>query len=130
VSTRRLGRSPFSARELMLAGIFGVLLAVTLFLLTSMEPNQRTLGLCYPSTEVGFDPWTGPPHGATIYCPALEIQAGPTALPSVTQTASTRETPTPPELANRQAVPVPLGFVLGVLVVLLPSAPIRARRPS
>jgi hypothetical protein len=127
-SSSRVGRSPFSTRRLFAAAVLGAFVGVLLFWLTSMEPSQRTLGLCYPTIEAGFDPWTGLPHGATIYCSQVAVQATPSAVPSIFLPGSTRQDPIPPELANRRAIPVPAGFVVGALVVLVPSAIGRARR--
>lgn len=128
MASNRIGTLPFSVRQLVVACVVGVVVGVSLFVLSSMEPDQRSIGLCQPTTEAGFDPWTGLPHGATIYCSGLEIQTGPTAAPSVTQTASTYQTPAPPSIANRQAVPVPIGFATGVLAVLLPLGLMQARQ--
>ena len=112
----------FSVQQLVLACLVGLIVGVGGFLLTAQEPDQRTLGLCHPSIFAGFDLWTGLPHGATMYCPGIFVSTGSNATPSMISTPRTSTAPTPPELATRVAVPVPLGFVVGAgLVLLVPT---------
>lgn len=54
----------------------------------------------------GFDPWTGFPHGWKYTCDP--VQAGIRGAQP-----SSGEGPIPAVLANRWAVPLPLGFLLG-----------------
>lgn len=83
--------------------IVGALFAVALFAATS-EANQLAghSGLiCLNQTyvqEPGFDPLTGEPHGRTERC---------------TDTGFGWTEPPDAELAARQAIPVPVGFLIG-----------------
>lgn len=113
-------RRPISVRQLILACFVGLVIGVGGFWLTSMEPDQHTLGLCYPTVSAAFDPWTGLPHGATITCPVTPLAGSNSGL--------TYQVATPPDLAGRQALPVPLGFVVGAGLVILGSTVSDARR--
>lgn len=57
-------------------------------------------------TSPGFDPWTGFPHGWKYTCDP--VQGGIRAAQT-----SRGEGPIPAVLANRWAVPLPLGFLVG-----------------
>ena len=114
-------RSGFSIRQLALTVIVGIVPRSGAFLISSQQPPFFYLGFCRPGIAHGFDPWTGLPHGATLEC-----------VPSVVNAAtrpSTVSLPVPVDLSTRRAVPVPVGFVLGVCIaIVLISVGNRQRR--
>ena len=61
----------------------------------------------------GFDPWTGQPHGWQY-----------TEHPHGIGTPTTTYGPVPSDLVGRWAIPLPIGFVIGILagVVLVTAA--------
>ena len=91
-----------------------------LYLWSSTGASQLYMGFCYPTINSGFDPWTGLPHGATLTCSPEQSNAGPGTV--VTRPGGTLSEPTPPELADRWAIPIPLGFVVGAGLVLIAPA--------
>jgi hypothetical protein len=111
-----------SLRRLLLAVLVGLTLGFGAYILTSMQPSVAYLGFCHPGIAQGFDPWTGEPHGSTLNCEPSGVipQTAPTTI----------QTPTPPDLASRQAIPVPLGFLLGAGLVLLTPVLRRSTRSS
>jgi hypothetical protein len=106
-----------SRRRLALAVVVGLGVGFGAFFLTSMQPAFGYLGFCHPGVAQGFDPWTGQPHGSTLICDQNALVPNPQA---------TINDPIPPALVGRQAIPVPLGFVVGAGVVLL--IPVLRRR--
>ena len=103
--------SGFTIRQLVVTVIVGIVIGSGAFLLSSQQPQDFYLGFCHPSIAQGFDPWTGLPHGATLECV-------PSAVTAATE-PSTMSLPIPDELAPRRAVPVPVGFALGVCIALV-----------
>jgi hypothetical protein len=110
----------FSVRELMLAGVVGLIIGCAAFLLTAQTPALLTID-CSPGVSAGFDPLTGSPH-VSINCAGLN---GPGGQSPVAQVLAM-----PPDLASRRAIPVPLGFVLGLGLTFGSLAAHRARGPS
>ena len=100
---------------LVLAG--GVALSVAAFWLTSTTPSYQYLG--GPCTDLvalpGFDPWTGQPHGLI----SNDYGGSCTFDGDVTQANVTRVVdPAPDEMLGRQAIPLPVGFVVGCVVTI------------
>ena len=92
---------------LLLAG--GLLIGLAAFWLTSQVPVRTYLGLCQGETlrEDGFDIWTGEPHGRTVVvtgCPQPDTTRVVTFDPA-------------DDLVGRRAIPLPLGTLLGALLV-------------
>jgi hypothetical protein len=111
-------------RSIAVVVLSGVVTATVLFVLTSHSPVYGYLGpLCATRTVVhpGFDPWTGEPHGRTYECKSFDGSA----ITLVTDKA-------PDELIDRRAVPLPVGFVVGVFFALvwLTVASVADRRAS
>jgi hypothetical protein len=73
----------------------------------------------------GFDPWTGQPHGRiyTAY-DCLKVPADPHAV------VTTVKVDVPDEFAGRQAIPLPIGFVIGGIITLSGLALVRRRGAS
>src|SRR5688572_26490212 len=67
--------------------------------------------------ETGFDAWTGLPHGSTI-----EYRQTPFSLARAPHTDDV-----PVELRDRRAIPLPVGFAVGVAVVLVVAEQRRTR---
>ena len=113
----------FTIRQLVLASVVGLIVGVGGFLLSAMSPDEKVISMCNPVLTAGFDPLTGVPHGWTLNCPQLH--------PDGTQTSVTQDVPMSADLASRQAIPVPLGFVVGGGLVLV-FATVRGamRRPD
>ena len=102
-------RDRLSARRVLLACAVGLVVGIGAFVLTSGGLGGRVLGLCHPATQAGFNPWTGIPYGATWSGEQIPLgNCGPA-----------RQDPPPPDIATRWAIPVPLGFAVGVGIVLL-----------
>ena len=70
----------------------------------------------------GFDLLTGLPHGMTIECAQLTGLGG--------QLPVAQASPMTPDLAGRRAIPVSLGFAVGVVLALCVLAVRRVRRSS
>jgi hypothetical protein len=89
----------------------GVLTAFALFAVSASTPGYVYTGpLCQLRTvaDPGFDPWTGEPHGRIFDCRPLD------------RSPISRVIADPPtELIGRRAVPLPLGFGLGVFIALM-----------
>jgi hypothetical protein len=106
---------------LILAFVIGAIVGIGAFQLTSMWSSGIYIGFCSPTLKAGFDPWTGSPHGNTLDCAPISSNSGSGTV--LTQPGSTLQQPTPPEIASRRAIPVPLGFMVGAgLVLFLPRA--------
>ena len=110
-----------SIAVLVLGGMFT---ALALFIVTAWTPRYVYTGpLCQLRTiaDPGFDPWTGEPRGRIFDCqpvdgsPMTRINAYP-----------------PSELLERRAVPLPLGFAIGVSMasMWLRSSGVLPSRPS
>ena len=87
----------------------GVITAIALFGVTGWTPTYGYLGpLCQTRTVIqpGFDAWTGEPHGRTFECADI-LNGGAITLV---------EDEPPDDLIDRRAVPLPVGFALGVTV--------------
>lgn len=113
----------FSAKEVVLAALVGLLVGYGAFLLTAQDSQDLVISSCTSVLQPGFDPLTGLPHGASFDCPQLTGLGG--------QVPVRQDDAAPAELATRRAVPVPLGFVLGAAAVLLVlTAARRVRRES
>jgi hypothetical protein len=98
-----------SRRRFALAIAVGLVVGCGAFFLTSMQPPFAYLGFCNPGVAQGFDPWTGQPHGSTLVCDPNVLVPEPATI----------NHPIPPALVGRQAIPVPLGFVIGAGAALL-----------
>lgn len=107
---QRVLSSPVSW-EVGLALFSSFLLGVALFFVTSSQPLSPTSGLCRVQTlePAGFNPWTGEPHGGRYtYDDCLGMTDG----------ATHEFTPDPPaEIAGRRAVSIPVGMVVGLIVL-------------
>jgi hypothetical protein len=114
-------RGWFSARRLLLACAVGTIVGVNAFALTSTQAPFEYIGFCHPGIAQGFDPWTGLPHGSTLYCQP-EYAIGPAGSIVRRPVPASIQTAIPPELASRRAIPIPLGFVLGAGALLLVAA--------
>lgn len=122
----RIGQAGFTVRRLIAAVAIGLVVGIGTYELTgywSGGVGGVFNGLCQPTIQAGFDPWTGLPHGVTWHCPPITESSNGVAADVRPQT--TFVDPIPPEIASRRAVPLPLGFVLGAGIVLLVP---RARR--
>lgn len=120
----------FSARQLVLAAVVGLVIGVGTFWLTSMQPQFFYTRSCHPGVAQGFDPWRGSPHGATLLCEPSNLIGAPLAEPSIAlSTMSTIEEPTPDDLVGRRAIPVPLGFLVGAGCFLILTSTRRHQRP-
>ena len=113
----------FSIRQLVLACVVGLIVGVGGFLLTSSVLLPANGSSCDPIIAAGFDPWTGLPHGPTLSCRAGQATGenlaptGPAGMQS--------------DIALRQAIPVPLGFVVGAgLVLIVPTVRSAVKRRS
>ena len=108
---------------LVLAG--GVALSVAAFWLTSTTPSHAYLG--GPCTDhvalPGFDPWTGQPHGL-IYDRADDCLTLPAAWENPTRVVA----PVPDDLLGRQAIPIPVGFAVGIALSIGVAAMVGLRR--
>jgi hypothetical protein len=92
--------------------IGALVVGAALFLLTSFHRQYTYLGpLCLTGVvrDAGFDPWTGRPYGATIECTDL-LGIGDIGVRQITVGP-------PEDIADRRAIPVPLGVSLGLLVL-------------
>ena len=84
---------------------------VGLFLITSVHQQYTYLGpLCLTGVvrEPGFDPWTGAPYGPTIECADI-LGIGDVGPRQVTYGP-------PEDIADRRAIPIPLGASVGLLL--------------
>jgi len=113
----------FSVQQLAVACLVGLIVGFGAYLLTATTSAQPHFPECLFRPEAGFDPWTGQPHGATEDCAQL-VGDGSTKV-------VTQNYPIPADLAARRAIPVPLGFGVGALLVLVAStaAGVWQRRP-
>ena len=109
-------------RRIAAIAAFGLVVGVVLFAISSAYPNRGFLGpLCRQNTnEAGFDPWTGLPHGSTYVCRPIGPSDPPAHLVS---------DPMPDDLAGRRAIPMPVGFGVGVIAAVFFLA-LRDRRRS
>jgi hypothetical protein len=110
---------------LVLAG--GVVLSVAAFWLTSTTPGYESIvGPCADHVAFPrFDPWTGQPNGL-IY-----DDYGGTCLtdPNFAWENPTRVVdPVPDEMLGRQAIPLPVGFVVGSVITIGAMAVMSRRR--
>lgn len=121
------GLAGFSFRRLVAAVALGAVIGIGAFAVTGYWSQGVFTGLCQPTSKAGFDPWTGLPHGSTIHCPPESANSiGGTV---VTRPQTTFAEPTPPEIATRWAIPVPVGFIAGGgIVLLLRAAQLAATR--
>jgi hypothetical protein len=105
LSSLRLG-------ALLLVG--GLLVGLAAFWGTSQVPVRTSLGppvgQCPGETlrEPGFDIWTGEPHGGAVVVSDCFDPSGPTRV-------VTSEPPV--DLVGRRAIPLPLGTLLGALLL-------------
>lgn len=102
----------------------GIVLGTLLFLLSAHYPNRMYLGpICRRNTtEAGFDAWTGLPHTSTYVCEPAFDGDPPAHLVA---------DPMPDDLVNRRAIPLPVGFVVGVGVAgLVMAARRRSQQPN
>ena len=93
-------------RSIAVVVLVGAVTALGLFGVTSGTTAHGYLGFCGPTVDPGFDPWTGEPHGGIFRCTRID---GPTTI---------EPGEVPDELIGRQAVPLPFGFALGVVIAL------------
>ena len=114
----------FSAKQLVLACLVGLVVGYGAFLLSATGPDEKVISMCIPVVNAGFDPLTGVPHGWTLNCPQLHTDG--------TQTSVTQDVAMPDDLASRRAIPVPLGFIVGAGLVLIVSTimGVRSRRAT
>jgi len=96
-----------------MAGLVGLIVGFGAYLPTATASQMLHTPECIFRQEAGFDLWTGLPHGATLECSEVRPDG---SHPIVTQ-----DYPIPADLAARRAIPVPLGFAAGALVVLVAS---------
>jgi hypothetical protein len=101
----------------------GLVVGYGTFALTAQESYSALMPPeCRLVTAPGFDLFTGLPHGMTIECAQLTGLGG--------QLPVAQASPTPPDLAGRRAVPVPLGFAAGVVLAVGVLAVRRVRQAS
>ena len=101
------------ASRLLTIGLLSAAFAVAAFVATSSHREWAYLGpVCAKNvTGDGFDVWTGMPHGRSYLCDYTDF--GPTGeVPHFVQED------VPPDMVGRRAVPLPLGFLLGVALTL------------
>jgi hypothetical protein len=91
--------------------LVGLVVGCGAFLVTAQASQDQVISSCTSTIQPGFDPLTGLPHGATFECAQLTGLGG--------QVPVEQTDPTPADLASRRAIPVPLGFVLGVALMLI-----------
>jgi len=120
-----LGRRLLPRLFLVLAG--GVALSVAAFWLTSTTPRYEYIGgPCTDAVAVpGFDPWTGQPHGL------ISNDYGDTCLsdPNFVWENPTRVVDrAPDEMLGRQAIPLPVGLAVGVVITIGAMAVMSRRR--
>ena len=96
-----------------MSGLVGLVVGFGAYLLTAAAPQMAHFPECVFTQVAGFDPWTGLPHGATLECSEVRPDG---SHPIVTQ-----DYPVPDDLAARRAIPVPMGFAAGALLVLAAS---------
>jgi hypothetical protein len=93
---------------------------------SSMPPEQaHSNPVCVGIVQhdAGFDPWTGVPHGRFYTCPPA-----PGATPTVYFQVAL-----PEDVAGHRAIPVPVGFAIGLLFaggIWFLLAVARDRRPT
>jgi hypothetical protein len=110
-------------RRVVLIVLGGLVLSVAAFSVTSYASYKYLGGpdmvyLAYP----GFDPLTGLPRGVVIEGTVVDGQGGSTRV--------THES-MPPDMVGRRAIPLPVGFAIGVIVMIGVLAVIsRPRRPA
>lgn len=113
----------FSTKQLLGVGLVGLAVGYGAFLMTSQASQSSIMPPeCRAAVEAGFDPFSGLPHGMTIECAQLTGLGGQVPVAQVF--------PMSDELASRRAIPVPLGFVVGVAVALGVLAIHRVRSSS
>ncbi|MGH2465858.1 MAG: hypothetical protein ACRDGI_10390 [Candidatus Limnocylindrales bacterium] len=122
VETQDLERPPslLSLRALLVACVIGLVFGTGAFLLTSLDSGPPTISYCLPTSQAGFDPLTGTPHGASFNCPQLTGLGGQVSVP--------QNDPIPAGLIGRRAIPVPLGFLVGTGISIVSAALISAWR--
>ena len=89
----------------------GFLFGVVTFAATSWYPQQMYLGPLCRSADVrpaGFDPWTGEPVGDVYRCDPIWTGDPPSHLVTL---------PVPDDLLGRWAIPIPVGFLLGSILL-------------
>ena len=109
----------FSMRQLVLAGIIGLVVGYSAFLLTAQATQSIMPPECRTTVDAGFDPVSGLPHGQTIECGQLTGLGGRIPVAQVYLMSDT--------LAGRRAIPVPVGFVIGGALTLIGLTVRRAR---
>jgi hypothetical protein len=89
----------------------GLSIGLVAFVITSQTQAYMYLGGpgIHVISKPGFDAWTGHPHGSTI-----EYRQTPFSPARAPHTDDV-----PIELLGRRAIPLPVGFAVGVAVVLL-----------
>jgi hypothetical protein len=112
----------FSARQLLLVALVGLVVGYGAFLVTAQASQDQAISSCTSTLQPGFDPLTGLPHGAAFECAQLTGLGG--------QVPVEQTEPIPADLVSRRAIPVPLGFVLGAAVILIGLTIRRARLGS
>jgi hypothetical protein len=106
--------NPGLRRRVAIAVLAGIALGWAAFLVTSMSGPLVYLGpigRVETIRDPGFDPWTGRPHGDTYL---LDRSSRGVTGPAVLVTD-----PVPEELADRWAIPLPIGIPLSGLVVFV-----------
>jgi hypothetical protein len=97
----------------------GLFIGLLAFVITSQTQAYMYLGGpgIHVISKPGFDAWTGLPHGSTI-----EYRQTPFSLARAPHTDDV-----PVELRDRRAIPLPVGFAVGVAVVLVVAEQRRTR---
>jgi hypothetical protein len=97
----------------------GFLVGIVAFAATSAYPQQMYLGPLCRSEDLrpaGFDPWTGEPVGDVYRCDPTWSGDPPAHLVTL---------PVPEDLVGRRAISIPVGFMIGCVLL---SAVLVARR--
>lgn len=111
------------AKPLLAVLAIGLVVGYAAFLLTAQASYSALMPPeCRLVIAPGFDLLTGLPHGMTSECAQLNGLGG--------QLSVAQATPMTPDLANRRAIPLPLGFAVGATLAVVVLAVRRARRSS
>jgi hypothetical protein len=96
------------ATQIALIGLIGAVVALVAFTVTASTPSYLGSPCREYLIRPGFSPWTGEPHGFTYIFHCDSEHPGLLVTPGV-----------PDELAGRWAIPLPVGFVLGLGIGVL-----------